>query len=232
MRNEQPQVLTQEKGTTVYTVAGNEIKLSYPIVKKFLARGNGEITESEITLFISLCKYSQLNPFLNEAYLVKYGTEPATMVVAREAFMKRADSSENYEGTESGLVVLRDGLAIDLIGGCKLPNDKILGAWAKTYRSDRKHDSYVKVDFDEYVQTKKDGTPNRFWKEKPATMIIKVAEAQSLRKAVPSKLGALNLQEEQNIVDSDYEDLSNRETKQDTIKQSDPNTVLPEKFEM
>lgn len=42
-------------------------------------------------MFINLCKYAGLNPWLKEAYCIKYGNEPATMVVGKEAFMKRAE---------------------------------------------------------------------------------------------------------------------------------------------
>ena len=43
-----------EKGVTVYQVAGQEVKLSYAIVRNFLTRGNGKVSDAEIVQFISL----------------------------------------------------------------------------------------------------------------------------------------------------------------------------------
>jgi len=41
----------------------------------------------------------------------------------------------------------------------------------------------AEVRYSEYVQTKKDGEPTKFWASKPNTMIKKVAESQALRTA-------------------------------------------------
>ena len=69
--------VTQDTGATTYMVAGQEVKLSFQTVKKYLVRGNGTVTDAEVVLFISICKFNQLNPFLNEAYLVKFGGQNA-----------------------------------------------------------------------------------------------------------------------------------------------------------
>lgn len=185
-----------EKGLTEYQVAGQTVKLSFNIVKNFLVKGNGEVNNQDIIQFISICKYNQLNPFLNEAYLVKYGSEPATMIVSKEAFFKRADACDNYEGIEAGVIVQRGETFIEVEGTFKQPDDVLLGGWAKVYRSDRRVPFVAKVNINEYIQVKKDGTPNRFWKEKPATMICKVAKMQALREAFPAQLGAMYTQEE------------------------------------
>jgi len=65
-----------EKMATQFEVNGNPVKLSADVVKNFLVSGNGRITDSEAMMFISLCRYQHLNPFLNEAYLVKFGNLP------------------------------------------------------------------------------------------------------------------------------------------------------------
>ena len=55
----------RERGAVMYQVAGQDVKLSYNIVRNFLTKGEGSVTDQDLTQFISICKYNQLNPFLN-----------------------------------------------------------------------------------------------------------------------------------------------------------------------
>ena len=81
-----------------YEVAGAKVELTPEVVKNYLVSGNKDrVTTQEIVMFMNLCKYSGLNPWLKEAYCIKYGNEPATMVVGKEAFMKKAESHPNYK---------------------------------------------------------------------------------------------------------------------------------------
>ncbi len=189
----------QDKGIVTYQVAGQDVKLSYQIVRDFLTKGNGQVSDQDLTQFISICKYNQLNPFLNEAYLVKFGTQPAQMIVSKEALMKRAEACPEYEGLQAGVIVLRDGEEKELEGHYYRPTDELVGGWAKIYRSDRKFPFVSRVRLDEY--DKKQST----WNEKKSTMISKVAKVQALREAFPAQLGAMYTQEEQaTTVDAEY----------------------------
>ena len=87
-----------EKGVCNYNVAGQDVRLSYQIVRDYLVKGGGKVSDQDLVQFISICKFNQLNPFLGEAYLVKYGTTPATMVVSKEALLKRADVAVPIDG--------------------------------------------------------------------------------------------------------------------------------------
>lgn len=199
----------QAKGTIVYEVAGQEVKLSYEIVKNYLTKGNGQVTDPDIVQFMSICKYNQLNPFLNEAYLIKFGSQPASMIVSKEAFFKRAEAHEKYEGIQAGVIVMRDNSPVELEGCFFLPTDKLVGGWAKVHRSDRKYPIISRVNLSEYDK----GQSN--WKEKPSTMISKVAKVQALREAFPAQLGALYTDVEQNaVVDTTYEDVSEKVKKE------------------
>jgi len=173
-----------------YTVAGQEVRLNYKIVRNYLTKGNGQVSDQDLMQFISLCKYNQLNPFLNEAYLVKYGTSPATMVVSKEALMKRAEACEGYEGFEAGIIVMHGDEVIERQGCFAAPGDTLVGGWAIVHRSDRKYPVIAKVSLEEYNQGQS------LWKGKPSTMIRKVAIVQALREAFPAQLGAMYTQEE------------------------------------
>jgi len=204
---EKNQVQKTERGDITYEVAGQPVKLSYQIVKDFLVRGNGKVSDQDLTLFISICKYNQFNPFLNEAYLVKYGDSPASIVVSKEAFLKRADTCDAYEGIEGGIIILRDGKPVEVEGCFRMPEEKLLGAWAKVHRSDRKYPTVAKILLDEYDKKQS------LWKDKQATMISKVAKVQALREAFPAQLGAMYTEEESGIVDAKFEEIRDSSTK-------------------
>ena len=92
----------------VFTVGNEEIKLSPSIVKNYLVNGQSDkLTEQEIVYFMHLCKARKLNPFTKEVYLIKYGNQPATMVVSRDALEKRAIKHKEYNGKKVGIYVLR-----------------------------------------------------------------------------------------------------------------------------
>ena len=191
----QTQPAKTKNGETEYKVAGELVKLSYNIVRSYLTRGNVTVTDQEVAMFISICKYNQLNPFLNEAYLIKFGNNPAQMIVSKEALMKRAEANPSYDGLEAGLILLRNNEVIEVEGNFHLPTDDILGAWAKVYRKDRSKPFVAKVNLSEY--DKKQSS----WTDKKATMIGKVAKVQALREAFPVQLGAMYTQEEQGVVE-------------------------------
>lgn len=220
--SEQNQLTTQDqsKGNISYTVAGQEVKLSYQIVRDFLTKGNGQVTDQDLTQFISICKYNQLNPFLGEAYLVKFGTTPAQMIVSKEALMKRAEDCQTYEGIQAGVIVMRGGESIELEGCFFLSTDILVGGWSKVYRSDRRFPIVSKVLLSEY--DKKQST----WNEKKSTMISKVAKVQALREAFPTQLGAMYTAEEKNVVeDADYEEVSDRNKTHEIITQDEPEQI-------
>lgn len=218
----------KDKGLCSYEVAGQEVKLSYATVRNFLTKGGGNVTDQDLVQFISICKYNQLNPFLNEAYLVKFGTSPAQMIVSKEALMKRAEVCTTYEGIQAGVIVMRGDEAVELEGCFYMPKDVLVGGWARVYRSDRKFPITSKVLLSEY--DKKQST----WNEKQSTMISKVAKVQALREAFPTQLGAMYTAEEQGIKveDASCEDLTHREAKQEVIIQPEPGLDKQQKIEI
>ena len=122
-------VATKEKNPVVeYEVTGENIKLSYQIIRDYLTKGNGAVTDQDLMQFMSICKFNKLNPFLNEAYLIKFGSTPAQMIVSKEALMKRAEANEQYNGLEAGLILRRNNEVIEVEGNFYLKADEILGA--------------------------------------------------------------------------------------------------------
>lgn len=188
----------KEKYEVKYQANGEDVTLTPSMVKKFLVSGNANaVTDQEVMMFISLCRYQHLNPFLREAYLVKYGDRnPATIVTGKDTFLKRASRNERYEGKESGIIVKNKDGKIDYREGTFRDEDeKIVGGWAKIHIKGRQPEMTT-VSFEEYAAKKSDGTLNSQWATKPATMIRKVAVVQALREAFPEDFGALYSPEE------------------------------------
>lgn len=186
-----------EKAIT-YECGGETVKISPTIIRNYLVSGNGTVTDQEVAMFLNLCRYQHLNPFLREAYLIKFGNQPATIVIGKEAFAKRAMRNPSFEGYQAGVVVW-DKANNELVyraGSLVLENETLAGGWAKVFVKGYQNPIEAVVSFGEYVGRKSDGTINDQWKKKPATMIRKVALVQALREAFPEDLGGLYASEE------------------------------------
>lgn len=220
--------LSNKRERVVEYKSGNDtVKLSPKIVREFLVNGNGAVTDQEVTFFIHLCKGQGLNPFLRECYLIKYGDrQPATMVVSKEAFMKRAERNEAYDGNEAGIIILdQQGNVLYRRGTFYNKNtEQLLGGWAEVYKKGISHPTYIDVNIDEYIGKKNDGTPNSMWASKPATMIRKVALAQALREAFPNELSQLFTEEEMNV-DVQLDSTPIEQPDVQAIPQSEPQAI-------
>lgn len=176
--------VNQEHSVT-FQANGEDVKLAPSTVRNYLVSGNGKVTDQEVVMFINLCKYQHLNPFLNEAYIVKFGSQPAQLITSKEAFMKRAEANEHFRGSKAGVIVVRNNEIIYSQGAFALPSDTIVGGWAEVKRDDREEPVHIEISFDEF--NKKQAT----WKDMPANMIRKTALVNALREAFPDSLGSL-----------------------------------------
>src|SRR6185436_1010537 len=149
-----------------------EVKLSASLIRRYFCP---TATEQEAMVFLALCRYQGLNPWLRDAYLIKYGTSmPATMVVGKDTFTKRAARHPHMDGFEAGIIVQFEANPMERReGSLVLEGEEIVGGWARVHRKDRAHPIYAEVSFEEYAGKTKDGALTRSWKQIPATMIRK-----------------------------------------------------------
>ena len=208
----------QESKIEEYESNGQKVKLSPSIIKNYLVNGGGNVTDQEVVMFLNLCKFQKLNPFLREAYLIKYGTQPATLVTGKDAILKRAYRNENYEGNVAGIIVVNENGELERrTGTFKLKDEELVGGWAKVFIKGYDQPIENEVSLDEYVGMKSDGEINSQWKRKPATMIRKVALVQALREAFPEELQAMYDSAEMNI----DMDLPTNEINQEEIQEAE-----------
>lgn len=198
-----------DKGRVSYEVNGETVNLSFQIVRNYLTRGKAVVSDAEVIQFISLCRANQLNPFIGDAYMVKYGNEPASMIISKAAFMKRGESAPQFAGYQAGVILLRDKQVVEEEGSFFLPGDQLVGGWAKVYRSDRKDPIVARVRLQEY--NKNQST----WAVMPGTMIRKVAIAQAFREAFPFAVDGMYTPEEM----PDEQQPEHREEANKTIPQ-------------
>lgn len=185
----------------VYNVDGNEIKLTPSIVQQYIVGTDAEITMPEFKFFTELCKARGLNPFLKECYCIKFGKQPAQIVVGKDAILKRAILNPQYDGMESGVIVIDENGEVKERNGTFYIRDaeKLVGGWAKVYRKDWAHPTYTSVSFDEVAQRKGDGLLNSNWSGKGATMVEKVAKVRALRETFIEDLGGMYEAEEMSV---------------------------------
>ena len=190
-----------------YEAGGVEIKLDPETVKNYLVRGNGKVTDQEVLFFIRTCQAQKLNPLAyGEVYLIKFGNEPAQLVIGKETYMKRAFKNPNYNGMKSGIVVQRGEDIIQKEGTCLYPSETLLGGWCRVYHelNGKETETFKEVSLQEY-QKFKDGKPMANWGSKPCTMIEKVAVSQAVRAAFPDDYQGLYTAEEFGYTDRDAE---------------------------
>jgi phage recombination protein Bet len=139
-----------------------------------------QLLPNEKKQFIEIATAYQLNPFKREIYCNAYGEgqyRQLSIITGYEVYLKRAERTGDLAGwncTTEGSVEKKDLRAIITIH-------------RKSWNMPLVHE----VEYSEYIQTKKDGTPTKFWSGKPKTMIKKVAMAQGFRLAFPDELGGM-----------------------------------------
>jgi len=120
-----------------------------------------DCTDNEFLLLMQLARTYQLDPFTRQIWAVKYGQNPAQIFCGRDGYLAIAHRSGVFDGMDAG---------------SRMEGDELVG-WCKVYRRDMSHPFSVEVYASEY------STGRNLWKDKPRTMIQKVAEAQCLRRA-------------------------------------------------
>ena len=174
--------------TVKYNIGDEEIKLTPNVVKEYIV-GNKDanITMQEFKMFTSLCKARKLNPFLREVYFIKYGNSPATIVVGKDAILKRATLHPQFNGFKSGVIVrTAEGEIVNRNGCFKLNTDELVGSWCEVFRKDWENSVYASCSFSEINQPK-----NPSWQKQPCVMSEKTAMVRALRSAFVEELAGM-----------------------------------------
>lgn len=184
-----------------YNAGGAEIALNDDIVKRYLVSGDpSKVTDAEVKMFTELCKAQRLNPFLREAYLVKFGSNPAQIIVGKDVFLKRARSNPRFKGFKAGIIVeTKDGSYQNRPGTFYTSGEKIVGGFCKVAIEGWDFPLEHSVAMSEFSRS------TATWKSMPAVMIRKVALVQALREAFPEDFQQLYSEEEMPVDDAELD---------------------------
>lgn len=235
------QLVAKDINATYKLDSGEQINLNLEIVRNVIAKGNN-ITNSEVFSFIKLCQYQKLNPFLGEAYLIKFG-KSAQLVVGKDVFTNRLNEHPKCEGWQPGLILQKENGEIEERKGSFYikGKEKIVGAWITIKRKDWKEPFLWSVSFHEYYREhEKDGkyVPMGQWGTMPSTMIIKCAITSGARNVFPKDFKGMYGEEEmgvetkeENVIDITIDDKKEKKQSVKNEKQKTDLTVTKEDIE-
>jgi phage recombination protein Bet len=143
-----------------------------------------KLSDGEFKAFVEMGISTALNPFLREIWAVKYDQgAPAQIFIGRDGYRKIISRNECFEGLITESVCANDEFNVDIVKGevKHIPKikdrGKLIGAYCIIYMKGIRIPYYVFVPIEEY------NTGRSVWKDKPHTMIKKVAECQCIRMA-------------------------------------------------
>ncbi len=157
---------------------------------------------------MGICKSRGLNPFIKDAYLIKYtANDNAAIIVSIDYYRKRARAQADCRGWKCGIVVknLRDEIEYRE-GAIILDGETLIGGWFEAMPDGWDVPMKKTVNLNRYIKKTKDGRTTRFWSpENQPEMIVKVVEGQGLRSTWPDEFGGLYVDAEMQSQDAQAE---------------------------
>lgn len=178
-----------------YQTPSGEITLTNQLVRQSIAVGDN-ITDGEVFNFMQLCKFKKLNPFLKEAYLVKYSGKCST-IVGLSVFQKRLNNHKLNEGFELGVITINSEKVIHRHEGTFFPKEyeTLVGAYV-IFKKKGCIDLTWTVSLDDYIKKVTDKytkklRPQGQWQDMPAVMITKCCFVAGVRYFYPEEFGGM-----------------------------------------
>ena len=195
--NEQTTALVPQQDMSAFTEYNRD---QIDLVKATVCRG---ATDDQLKLFLTVCKRTQLDPFVHQIYAIQRKSRDAsgnwvqnmTIQTGIDGLRLVAQRSGEYQGQEGPFWCGDDGVWKDVW----LSPDPPAAAKVAVYRKGFVKPVWGVARFWEYAQTtSKDGKKflTGLWKTMYSNQLAKCAEALALRKAFPNESSGLYIREE------------------------------------
>jgi phage recombination protein Bet len=164
------------------------------LIKDTVATG---ATDDEFMLFMYVSRKAGLDPLRKQIYAIKrwdarLKREAMTIQTGIDGYRICASRSKVYCAGRAPTYTYHDNKGIESAT-----------AYVMKFVGGKWHEISATAWFSEYVQTKKDGHPTKFWAKMPHGQIAKCAEALAIRKAFPEETGGIYTFEEMAQADSE-----------------------------
>jgi phage recombination protein Bet len=169
------------------------------IIKDQCAKG---ATDNEFKALMAIAGAKRLNPLKRQIYFRKQSewdqeqdkyVERWICITGIDGFRVIADRTGLYNGQDEPEFIYEEG---EPCGKCQRRGKTLLLARVKVYRKDIDRAFVGVARYEEFVQTKRNGEPNKMWLKMPHSQLAKCAEALAFRKAFSDDLGDIYAPEE------------------------------------
>ncbi len=162
----------------------NLAMLSADGIRNFI---NPKATGQEIIDHLIIANELGLSPIRKEIYLIKRKDGTVSHVTGLNAFTRRAAQNPQFSHYKSGIITMKKDCDEPIYrpGTFYPPGDTLVGGWCQCFFKDGRQTERHSVNLSEY------NSGLSLWKDKPATMIEKVAKFQALRKDNPVECNGL-----------------------------------------
>lgn len=150
-----------------------------------------QASDTELQLFLNLCRAKRLDPLTRQIYAIKPNNQPWQFFASIDGLRIIAERSGKYLGQTAPLWCDRDGEWRDVWLEPEPPSAAKVGV----YKAGAVEPTWGVARWASYARLR-DGKPQANWATMPDVMLAKCAEALALRKAFPEDLSGLYVREE------------------------------------
>jgi phage recombination protein Bet len=202
---------------------GKLTRAQIELIKRTVAK---DASDDELRLFIQVCKGARLNPFMRQAHLVPFwdsraGVERRSIIVGIDGLRAVAENGGKYAGNDDPIFAGEKVAQIKVKAGGKeeergLAHPEMATVSVYKVVDGQRYAFTATARWNEYYPGERKGGQ---WHIRPFLMLGKCAEALALRKAFPTLMSGIYVQEEMDrAMSADGDEQKNKKAYDTLIK--------------